>query len=446
MKSKMFKVLFVKLDIPWSVNPYSDPPLGILSVMAAAKELNLKEVKLLDMVYEKEIPEADVYAISACTPSYPDVIKISKQIKDMYNGKVIVGGPHFDAICCNIWQRELDSLPIDIVAKGEGEYTFARAIECLQADKSAKKVIVQEELLPPEKIAIPAREFLDRNRYFKPGNVFSGSVLKTGNSATMMTSRGCPFNCAFCASPVLHKRRVRYRPIETVKKEIELLKKEYDVTEIRFQDDCFTLNKKRFRELTAVIKQAEINYRCSMRADQVDNETTDLLWNSGCREVGIGVEAAENKVLDLAIKGTTVEQNTHAIKVLRDKGFRVRIFIMTGLPGETSESASHMIRFLEQTKPDVVTLTSFTPTPGSDYYDNPDKYGITITTHDWVAYNQSLAWGMDRPFVHTLSTASPEEMEINREMLKEYLFNRNMSNVSTYNQPYKSALLHGEKT
>jgi hypothetical protein len=109
---------------------------------------------------------------------------------------------------------------------------------------------------------------------------------------------------------------------------------------------------------------------------------------------------------------------------------------MTDLPGETASAASHMIDFLERTKPDVVTLTSFIPTPGSDFYNNPAKYGIEIIDHDWINYNQALARDTNPPFVHRMSTATLEEMETNREMLKEFLFNRNMSNVAKYNQPY----------
>jgi len=435
------KVLFIKLNVPWVVDQYSDPPLGLLSVMAAAKQLNC-DLQLLDMAHEKEIPKADVYAISSCTPTYPLLLIVAQEIKNLYNGIVIVGGPHFDSISSEIWQQDINNVPIDMILRGEGEYTFKKAIEYLEStgNKPVKKIITQEGLLKPDEIPIPAREFLNREFYFKPGNTFSGTIFNPGNSATLMASRGCPFNCAFCASPQLHKRKVRYRNTETVKEEIELLKKEYNVSEIRFQDDCFTLNNNRFKELATILYKAGINYRCSMRADHVNEETADLLWNSGCREVGIGVEAAEEKVLELTAKGTTVQHNINAMKILRDKGFKVRIFIMTGLPGETSESASHMIKFLEKTQPDVVTLTSFTPTPGSDFYNNSEKYGITIINNEWIYYNQALARDVHRPFVHKLSTVTSEDMERNREMLKEFLFNRNMSNVAQFNKPYKSML------
>ena len=447
----MFKTLFIKLNVPWIIDQYSDPPLGILSVMASAKDLTYNgqplELRLLDMAHEKEIPKADLYAISACTPNYPELLKVAQEIKQNYDATVAVGGPHFDAMRPEKWRAEIDNLPIDVILKGEGEYTFKRLLSYLESsgNRPEKRVMTQDgKLLRSDELPIPAREFLDRNFYFKPGTVFAGDTTRSGNSATVMTSRGCPFECGFCASPELHDRKVRYRSVENVKQEIEMLKRDYNVTDIRFQDDCFTLNKKRFKDLANMLTEADIKYRCSMRADQVDKESMDLLWNSGCREIGIGVESAENEVLKLLVKGTNVDQNIYALNSLKERGFKVRAFMMTGLPGETKDSARHMIDFLEKTRPDVVTLTSFMPLPGSDVYNNPSDYGITIDGEDWLKYNMALTRDERTPFVHRLSTATLEEMEVNREMLKEYLFNNSISNVSKFNQPYRSSLLHKE--
>lgn len=435
-------VCFIRLKEPLRADPYSDPPLGILSVMASAKKfcswgehLNLR---LLDMAHETEIPEADVYALSACTPDYPTLLEVAKQIKEKYGAPIIAGGPHFDVLPASQWEKEIENadFPIDIVCRGEGEYTFPKAIEFLEIG-GKKKVITQEGApLNLNTLLPPAREFLKKELYFKPGKTFGGNTFSSGNSTTMMTSRGCPFNCAFCASPAIYCRKVRYRSVENVRKEIEELQKEYNVTEIRFQDDCFTINPTRFIDLSDMLAKTGIKYRCSMRVDQVDDETLNRLWESGCREIGFGIESAEDDVLNLLEKGTTVAKNKEALIKTKKRGFRTRAFMMTGLPGETKNSAQKMIDFLEETKPDVVTLTSFIPLPGSDVFLNPEKYGVTILNkNDWKKYSIYLRPNSGEPFVHTINTATLEEMEANREKLKEYLSARGMFNIPQLNKP-----------
>ncbi len=173
-----------------------------------------------------------------------------------------------------------------------------------------------------------------------------------------------------------------------------------------------------------------------MRVDQVDDVTLQRLWDSGCREIGFGIESAEDNVLKLLYKKTSVELNKYALRKTKEHGFFVRAFMMTGLPGETKDSAENMVKFLEETNPDVVTLTSFMPLPGSDIYINPKKYGVTILDTNWEHYDISLKWQSNVPFVHTISTATVEEMERNREVLKNYIFNRKKSNISAYNKEY----------
>jgi len=155
------------------------------------------------------------------------------------------------------------------------------------------------------------------------------------------------------------------------------------------------------------------------------------------REIGFGIESAEDHILELMRKRTTVSQNEKAIIETKNAGFKTRAFIMTGLPGESRDSAKIMIDFLERTNPDVVTLTSFIPLPGCDIYLNPSKYGVKILTDDWTRYDIALKWDAGTEWSHKISGISLDDMERNREMLKSYLFNKGKSNVPIYNKPYQ---------
>lgn len=431
------KVCFIKLNEPWQIDPSSDPPLGMLSVMGAAKSISGLELMLLDMAYEKQIPTADVYAISACSYDYPELLRVAHQIKREHRKPVIVGGPHFDCLSLINWVNT-DTLPIDIVCRGEGEASFPKALEALNSPKP-KGIILPSSHLNLDELPLPAREFLDRNRYFKPGKAFaSGDTYTPGNSATMITSRGCPFNCAFCASPTIHQQKVRYASIERIARELQELQERYGVTELRFQDDCFTLPHSRFDKLADLLEKSGIRYRCSMRVDEINDGTLEKLWRSGCREIGYGIETADDEVLKLMNKRTTVTQNRDALIKTRQAGFKTRVFAMTGLPGETRDTASRLIQFLEETQPHVVTLNTFMPLPGSDVYNNPERYGVRVLTQDYSKYCIVLSKEAGQPFVHTISTATLEEMERNRELLKEYLFTKGITNVPAFNHPYKA--------
>lgn len=433
------KTCFIKLNEPWQIDPHSDPPLGLLSVIGAAKNALIDgrplNIQLLDMAWEKEIPKADVYAISACSYDFPELLKIANQIKQQSRAPIIAGGPHFDCIPLPVWQSGLDFLPLEVICRGEGEETFLRAVELAKTGK--KGVITQEQLLDINTIPIPAREFLDKDKYFRPGRAFAaGETYAQGNSSTMITSRGCPHNCSFCASPTIHHHKVRYRSVYSVLEELRELQEKYGVTEIRFQDDCFTLPHSRFKVLAERLAQSGIRYRCSMRVDEINDGTLKELWASGCREIGYGIETADDAVLKLMNKRATVEQNKYALTKTKEAGFKVRVFAMTGLPGETRDTASRLIQFLEETKPDVVTLNTFMPLPGCDIYRHPEKYGVRILTRDYLQYCIVLRKESRTPFVHTISTATLDEMERNRELLKEYLFTKGITNVPAFNKPY----------
>ena len=434
----MEKLSFVKLYHPWQHNPYSDPPLGLLSVASEARKIENLEVILLDQAHEKEISESNYFGISATTLEFPEALEQARRIKKAFpSAKIIVGGAHFDALPESDWGAQINDLPFDVICRGEGEATIAEAINYLREAKNEKKLITHNgPLIDLNTLDFPARDLLDKVRYFVPGVTFSERVHVDGNSTTIMDSRGCPFSCSFCASPLLHNRKLRFRSLDKTIAELEHLKNDYKVNSLRWQDDCVPLNLRKNSGLVDYLKSSNIYSRGSARTDQINPQMLDLLWNAGFREIGFGIESAEQRVLDLLDKRTNIEKNKQALRATRERGLKTRAFIMTGLPNETKDSAKIMIDFLEETKPDVVTLTSFIPLPGCDIYNNPEKYGIRIKTKDWSKYDIALKWDAGTEWAHEVSTLTSAQMEANRELLKQYIFNRGMSNVPIYNKPY----------
>jgi len=427
-------ITFVKLFHDWQYDPYSDPPLGLLSVAAHARKSGL-EISLLDQPHQKDIPESEFYGMSATTLEYQGALTQARRIKELYpKAKIIAGGPHFDVLPERMWQEEIGNLPFDVICRGEGEANIVPAIYGLNHGKT-NRVINSLGLLNLDSLETPARDLLDREKYFVPGKTIQGLEI-AGNSSTIMASRGCGWKCAFCASPMLHKGKVRFRNLKNTISELENMASEYDVTALRWQDDNIPLNIKKFPALVPFLENSGIYSRGSARTDSVNPAMLDLLWQAGFRELGFGIETAEQSVLDYIDKRNTVENNRDALKRTKERGFKTRAFIMTGLPGETKGSAQRMIEFLQDTQPDVVTLTSFIPLPGSDTYNNPSKYGMKIKTKDWNNYDIMLKWKSGVEWTHELENLSHDDMERNREQLKEYVFNTGISNVPIYNKHY----------
>lgn len=446
---------FVLPNMEWQFDHYSDPPLGMLSVASAAKNISLGmdsvNVSLFDMCHDTECPESDVYAFSASTLEFPTVVRVAEEIsKQNPHASFIAGGPHFDVLSEDYWNNEIIRTPFNVISRGEGEANIESILRHVKERPFEKKVFSQQgKLLNLDSLCLPSRNLLDKDLYFKPGRTFGGADSHEksieGNSSTIMVSRGCPYSCSFCASPTLHRGRVRFRDISKVQEELEMLVTDYSVNQLRWQDDNIPLNFKKQKGLGNILRDFGIISRGSARTDTIVQGPLILneLYSAGFRELGFGIESADQYVLNLLDKRTNLAINREALQRAKDAGFITRAFIMTGLPGEDEYSAERMIDFFESlrsSKPDVVTLTSFMPLPGCDIFTNPEKYGIKILSKDWGSYSIALSRDDNPQWTHQIPNLTSDQMDLNREKLKEYLFNNNMSNVPVYNKPYESSI------
>ena len=450
------EVRFTKIQHPWQYDPFSDAPLGFLSVAAVAREIPGVNVSWSDMPidissgnfteFAQKIPGADIYALSASTLEMPGIIEVAEEIKKSHpKSKIIVGGPHFDSFSKKYWEKEIQKVPFDVVTIGEGEANIRDAIEAATMDRGKKVIAQGRPFLNIESLPNPARDLLDSKKYFGLGKAFAGGIkLKgsdMGNSTTIMVSRGCPNACSFCASPYFHDRTVRFRSLSQVREELELLKEEYGVSQLRWHDDNFQLNLIKQKGLEGIMEEMEFSSRVSARTDYIARhpEALAVYRKAGIKEIGYGIESVDDGALEALGKSTTVANHRKALQATKDAGIRTRLFLITGLPGETEDTSKHTIDFLEDIKPEVVTLMNFVPMPGSDIFRNPGKYGVKTLTDDWKKYNIGITREFQKfPFVHELSTISREGMVRNLENLKEYIFTKGISNVPIYNSPYKA--------
>jgi len=355
-------------------NPLQYPPLGILYI-AAVLEQNGYAPILHDLRENGDlslIPKADFYGVSATTLDAEDAKAIGKHLKG--KGLRIIGGVH----ASNLPQDFVGYY--DAIVVGDGERAILRIIE-----EEKRGLVVGETIKDIDTIPFPARHLLENDRVVNKelwGGYGYGHVSPP--ATTVISTRGCPYRCAFCANI---PQQIRYRSAVNLRTELEYLVNTYECRHFNFLDDHFTLNRKRLKNLIPEVEPLNIGIRVQARADAIDDEICEALVELGCQEVDIGIEHGDNDVLNLMNKLTTVDMNKRAIEMVKSYGIPVKIFIMTGLPGETWETIEKTKEFIIETQPDKVMVTLFIPFPSCPIWKNPEEYGVKILTKDFSKYS-----------------------------------------------------------
>lgn len=270
----------------------------------------------------------------------------------------------------------------DYIIKGEAEITLLELVKSvLSNDKPVPSIpglvyatngVVKETsprkiLKDLDSLPFPARELVDwdtyRSRWIHRHNHFSMNVV---------TTRGCPFHCTWCAKP-LYGQVYHSRTPENVAEEFLFLKKNYAPDHIWICDDIFGLKPGWIQSFTDEIRQrnAQIPFKCLSRVDLLlRGDTIPALKRAGCETVWVGAESGSQKILDAMEKGTTVEQIYTANKKLQQEGIRTAFFIQYGYPGETSEDIEKTIRMIKDCKPDQIGISVSYPLPGTKFFDS----------------------------------------------------------------------------
>jgi radical SAM superfamily enzyme YgiQ (UPF0313 family) len=257
-----------------------------------------------------------------------------------------------------------------VLVKREGENAVLKALERLpeareHMARTGRGIVLQEPNVPDlGAIPIPNRAAAHEYRYFLDDE--RGVKRRT---TTMFSSRGCPERCAFCDSPALWGRGVRYVPIPRVVEEFEQIK-ELGFDGIHFFDDILPLAQPRMVEMAQHLKRFGFTWRCFIRVDimthpRYGKEFMQMLYDHGLREVLVGVESGDQRILDTIHKGTTVEQNTVVRGWCREIGIRFKASVILGLPGEDRASMEATLKWVLENRPDRVNICTYIPFPGT---------------------------------------------------------------------------------
>lgn len=400
------------------------PPFGVLYLAACVREIPGWKVDLIAVDEHtkpkdlKDWLEYDVIGFSIISSYSYGILKrcysTSQKKRDVV---ILAGGYQAEKFSNEVFQ----DFNANIIFKGEGEdsirsfcrhypnsnYSTIDGIIYRSAIGNQKYATNGRGCVDIDKIPMPARDLLHTDDVVMK-NRLAGTEL---SMVHMLFSRGCPYNCYYCAAGQNGKNAViRYRDKMKIVEELEELKQSYGIQGFSIIDDCFLTNQEKAKEICDYISESQLELKWSLaaRVDNINDITLSFLKKAGCIEIKFGVETGSNELLKQMHKGenVTVECAENAIRSTKDFGIGVKLFIITGLPGETDKTHSETKTFLDKMYNeglvDRVSLLRYTPLAGSYIYDYPEEFGVNrkvlnISTFEKTRlYKQSHDWWIDR--------------------------------------------------
>lgn len=342
------------------------PPLGLGYLASYLKQNGIEAIIIdglkdnlrVDILLEKIVSEKpDAVGITCLTAFYNKVIELSKLIKRR-DIRCIIGGVHPTFLP---YKTLLDS-DADYVICGEGEIALAKLMKNNFVNdnilgvysknnlKNENEMIKKGEVIENlDDIPFPDWKQIDPNRYPKAPH---GAIVKNFPIGVITTTRGCPFECTFCASPKFCDRKIRFRTPNNVIEEIKYLIEKFGVKEIHFEDDNLTLNRQHIEKICQLIisNGIKISWACpnGIRADCIDEELMRLMKASGCYYLAYGIESANPMILRNVKKNISLSKIKNSIEIADKYGIQCQGFFIFGLPGETTTSIKETIRFAKR--------------------------------------------------------------------------------------------------
>ena len=277
----------------------------------------------------------------------------------------------------------------DVVAIGEGEQTMLELVGAVQEGRGfasisgiAFKEKGQVTYTAPrpfvedlDSVLFPSREMFDNDAY-------KSYYLKNfGYSTTsVMTSRGCPFQCDFCSRPVFGNR-FRSRTAANVADEVEEVRR-LGYERVWFADDCFTLNRKRLLSICdeLIRRRIPLGWECLSRVDTVDLLVAEKMKEAGCVRVFFGLESGNDSILKIMNKQATVRQAEDAVNVFRKVGVQTGAFFILGYPGENDRTVLDTVDFASSLPLNYLSFTFPYPIPGTPLF---ERVKDQIVCEDW---------------------------------------------------------------
>jgi len=263
-------------------------------------------------------------------------------------------------------------------------------------------------------------EFHLRTKDRNPNSSYMDFVPRRARLSTILTSRGCPYNCIFCWNS-WRDIPYRFNSAERVIEEIKHLIEKYAVSAIWFHDDHLLINKPRVKKICKLLKENEIDilWGCNSRVDTIDYDTLKTIKDAGCKQVDFGFESGSQRILDVLNKKTTVEQNLKAIKLCRKVGLNFQGSFIIGSPTETLKDIKKTEKFIIDNNIENFQLCIMTAYPGTQLWNYCKENNMLPDNFDWSLFNSDYA-----PFSCNKNFTKEEVENIFNSVHRKLILNR----------------------
>lgn len=436
-----------KVDIlcivpPFNYGNYADigpkcPPLGIATIAAYLEENNYK-VKIIDAFaldlnfdqIKQEIikNKPGIVFTGSVSATHTSALKILEMAKEIDSSiKTVIGGPHPSnapescfpqADCVAIHESEETARELcNHFIGGKNKIKNIKGI----AYKENRNIIRTEKrpfIKDLDTLPMPAYHLLPMDAYKSYGWLDTGRRF-----SSMVTSRGCPFRCSFCASSKNFEHWWRARSAEKVFGEIQLLYDKYDIKHIYFQDDEFCVNPFRVKEICKLIKESNMDlyWECLTRVVTVTDDMLKEMASAGCKSVLYGIEVGYEEGWKKIGKQITKELCIKAVRSAQKNGIIVKCTFILGFPWENKDEIKQTINFAKKLNPDIAFFPLLVPYVGSYIWEQYYKNDPSLIVGGGKNMEQYIMHGVDPNIKTEYLTAEELEYWVGRANLEFYL-------------------------
>ncbi|MAH48160.1 hypothetical protein CMI37_20220 [Candidatus Pacearchaeota archaeon] len=370
-----------------------------------AQILDENILTITDTLLREEIEKIEgpkIVGISCLTTTAKRTYELAEKIKKIDPEiLVVVGGIHPTVVP----NECLSKKNVDVVIKGEGEETLSKLYEAIKTKKEYGNLKGISYRQGEEIIHNPPRPLIDMDDLSPfPYDLFEKNIDNYRDFGTIITSRGCPFQCIYCSQRSISGGKYRHLSTEKALQEIGLLVDKYEQKKIWFMEDNLSVNKKRLLELLDGIIERGYNKKTEfiggLRSDSVDYEILRKMKQANFTMLEFGFESGSDRLLKILDKGQIVQDNVNAILKTHEMGMKASATFIFGIPDETRAERLKTYRLAKKLPLDNIRFNVAIPYPGTRLYNIAKSEGSLKILKDWKNFNvQYYMMGDDIPYV-----------------------------------------------